>query len=491
MTKRHFAALRQEDIRETGRGRSRVRAIPLSVRRRNLNLLATLALASALLFALGWNTARAMEIQKVISAKGIEAWLVEDHTVPIIAMNFAFTGGTTQDDPGKEGSVAMLSSLLDEGAADMDSQTFQMALEENAIKLSFDMGQDRFYGSLRSLTPNSKTAFDLLAKALQAPHFDDEPIERMRAQWIASAKRSVTQPSAMLATAYRQASFGDHPYSKEPNGTVASLGAITKDDIKRLYSNIVTRDGLTIGVVGAIDAETLKQVLDEVFAPLPEAGELKAIEDMKITRAGDIHVPFISPQTIIRFGAPGIDRHDKDFYAAYMVNHILGGGTFSSRLYNEIREKRGLAYNVSSYLSSLDHVDFMSGGMATRSGNEEQALMLLKQEIQKLGNEGPTQEELDSAKKYLIGSFPLRFDTSSKIAAQLVAIQVQDLGIDYFDKRNSYIEAVTLEDAKRVAKRLLDTSKLLIVTVGQQIKHAALAPDKTKANTEGAQESAN
>nr|WP_321526355.1 pitrilysin family protein [uncultured Cohaesibacter sp.] len=441
-------------------------------------LVILLGLFASLFVLFSWGQAHATEIQRVVSDKGIEAWLVEDHTVPIIAVDFSFTGGSAQDALGKEGTVSMLTSLLDEGAGDMDSTTFQTALEDNAIKLSFSASRDRFYGSLRTLTPNRQIAFDLLGKSLQSPHFDAEPIERMRAQWIVSAKRKLTDPDSIAGRAMREAAFPDHPYGLDSDGSEASLANITRDDIASMHKNIMTRDGLFIGVVGAIDADSLKAMLDQVFAPLPETGTLAPISDVTIATTGEQHVDFTTPQTSISFMMPGIKRQDKDFYAAYLVNHILGGGSFSSRLYEEIREKRGLAYSVYSYLSDYDHAQILAGGMATRTGNSDQALMLVKQEIQRLGNEGPTEEELANTKKFLIGNYPLRFDSSSKISRQLVGIQEEGLGIDYFDKRNSYIEGVTMEDAKRVAKRLLDPSKMLIITVGQQIKHAAISPDQ-------------
>ena len=434
-----------------------------------LRLMLLCAFTLAALFV-SMHLARATEIQKVVSPGGIEAWLVEDHTVPIIAMDFSFAGGTAQDVPGKEGMVSMLSSLLDEGAADLDSSAFQTALEENAIKLRFDASRDHFYGSLRTLTPNRDLAFDLLGKALQAPRFDQEPIERMRASWISQAKRSESNPDAIVGRAFRAAVYGDHPYSLEPTGTGESLAAITRADLVAGYKAIITHQHLVIGVVGAIDAKTLAPMLDAVFAPLPETGTLKDIKPVSLSRTGDLNVALDASQTLIRFAAPGIDRHDKDFYAAYLVNHILGGGGFSSRLYNEIREKRGLAYGVYSYLMDLDHIALLGGGMSTRTDNTTQALSLVKAEIARMGKDGPTEEELADAKKYLIGSYPLRFDSSTKIARQLVGIQEENLGIDYFDKRNSYIDAVTLDDAKRAAKRLCNVDKLFVVTAGKEMK---------------------
>lgn len=431
---------------------------------------------------IGLTVAKAQEIQEVTSPSGIKAWLVEDHTVPIIAMDFSFAGGSTQDDVGKEGTVNMLTSLFDEGAGDMDARAFQTALEEDAVKLSFDTGRDRFFGSLRVLTPNQSVGFDLLSKALQSPRFDAEPIGRMRSSWISSVRRASTQPGTIVGEAFGKAAYPNHPYSRPSRGTLESLAAITRDDLVKQYKNIVTRADLTIGVVGAIDAETLSKVLDQVFAGLPASGDLKTVADTKVAETGLIQVPFNAPQTTIRFGAPGIDRKDPDFYSAFLVNHILGGGSFSSRLYNEVREKRGLAYGVYSYLADLDHVSLFGGGMSTRTDNTQQAIELLKQEISLMAKNGPTEKELADAKKFLIGSYPLRFDSSSKISRQLVAVQNSDLGIDYFARRNSYIEAVTLEDTKRVAKKLLDPSKLLMVTVGQQLKAAEASPNASNDN---------
>ena len=300
----------------------------------------------------------------------------------------------------------------------------------------------------------------------------------MRASWLSAVRRASTQPETIVSEAWGKAAYPDHPYSQPSRGTVKTLEAITRDDLVAMHKAIFTRQDLTIGVVGAIDAKTLGKLLDQVFAPLPEKGELKVIKDVTLSNTGLIEVPFDVPQTTIRFGAPGIDRKDPDFFPAFLVNHILGGGSFSSRLYNEVREKRGLAYGVYSYLADLDHMSLFGGGMSTRTDNTQQAIMLLKQEIARMAKDGPTATELADAKKFLIGSYPLRFDSSSKISRQLVAVQNSNLGKDYFERRNSYIEAVTLEDAKRVAATLLDPNKLLMIVVGKQMKAAETAPSE-------------
>ncbi|MCT4656083.1 MAG: insulinase family protein [Cohaesibacter sp.] len=446
--------------------------------------MALITLISFAMLALSWSLAKATEIQKVISPSGIEAWLVEDHTVPIIAMDFSFSGGTTQDAQDKQGGVNLLTTLFDEGAGDLKAKEFQSILEEKAIKISFDAGRDRFYGSFRTLTPYRDEAFDLLALAVQSPRLDADPLERMRTALLSGLERAKTNPSDILSKTFRKEAYGSHPYGLAASGEIETLKAVTRDDLLALHKKILTRDDLTIGVVGAIDAKTLASLLDKVFAALPEKGELTVIPDTKLTAKGSVHVPFNAPQMAIRFAMPGIKRHDKDFYAAYLVNHILGGGSFSSRLYEEIREKRGLVYGVYSYLVDYDHAALFGGGMGTGAENTPQALALAKAEIARMAKEGPTKTELENAKKYLIGSYPLRFDSSSKIARQLVGVQDQKLGMDYFDKRNSYIEAVTLEDTKRVAAKLLNPDNLLVITVGPEVKTAdAGAKDASKASS--------
>jgi zinc protease len=422
-----------------------------------------LSLFAASLFVL---PAQAVEIQKVISPGGIEAWLVEDHTIPQIAVNFSFKGGAAQDPEGKEGLTRLLSATLDEGAGDLRSQAFQARLEELAVNISFDTGKDRFYGNLRTLTPTRDEAFDLLHLALTKPRFDLEAVGRMKAQLISSAKRNAEDPNAIAAVSYTEAALGDHPYARRTGGTPESLETLAPADLVKQHKRLVARSGLTMGVVGAIDAKTLAPLLDHVFAGLPEDGDLSTIPE--VTPKAGLHISksLQVPQTTLMFGLPGLKRDDPDYQAAYVMNHILGGGSFTSWLYEEVREKRGLAYGVNTSLIPYDHMGLILGSTATRADRADETLKIVLEQVDRMATQGPTQAELDGAKRYLTGSYALRFDSSGKIASQLVALQNAGLGIDYFDRRNAEIEAVTLDDVNRVAQRLLAGKEPTVVSVG-------------------------
>jgi len=411
--------------------------------------------------------AHATEIERVVSPGGIEAWLVHDKSVPLIALDFAFRGGAIQDPADKGGVANLVSSLLDEGAGDLDSKAFHERLEEKAVQLGFSAGRDHFRGYVRTLTENRDAAFELLRLALTAPRFDEQEVERMRAQTMAKLTRETTSPNDISGKQWWAAAFPHHPYGRPVAGTLESVPRIGVDDLKAYTRGVFARDNLKVAVVGDIDAETVGPLLDKVFGALPAKAELAAIPPARPEGLGRrIVVDLDVPQAVVTFGGPGIARSDPDFMAAYIVNHILGGGSFSSRLYREVREKRGLAYSVYSQLVWLDHAAMFMGGTGTRAERASETVDVIEQQIQRLIDSGPTEEELAQAKSYLKGSYALGFDTSSKIAGQLVQIQLDNLGIDYIDRRSSLIDAITIDDVRRVAKRLLD-SGLLMTVVGR------------------------
>ncbi|WP_442969908.1 M16 family metallopeptidase [Roseibium sp. Sym1] len=410
--------------------------------------------------------AQAVEIQEVTSPGGIKAWLVEDHTVPLVALNFSFEGGSAQDPAGKEGLTRLLAATLDEGAGDLDSETFQARLEDLAVSISFSTGKDRFYGSLRTLTPTLQEASDLLALAVNQPRFDDTPVERMKAQLVTRARRNESDPDAIAGRSLANAMFGEHPYARPTLGTVGSLEQLTPADLENHQERLLARDGLTIGVVGAIDAETLAAILDKVFANLPERADLVPVAELAPSFGNTVSDDLAVPQTTILLGLPGLKRNDPDYQAAYVMNHILGGGTFTSWMYQEVREKRGLSYSTGTSLSPYAHTGLLIASAATKADRAGETVEVMLNQLQRMAEDGPREEELRAAKQYLTGSYALRFDSSGKIARQLVALQNADLGIDYFDRRNSEIEAITLADIQRVAKRLLAEKNPTIVTVG-------------------------
>ncbi|HEY4774758.1 MAG TPA: pitrilysin family protein [Xanthobacteraceae bacterium] len=427
---------------------------------------ARLAVAGGLMaFALPSFAATAIE--RVISPRGIEAWLVRAPGVPLIALDFAFRGGSNQNPPGKAGVANMAASLLDEGAGDLDARAFHEQLESHAIGLSFAAGRDHFSGSLRTLPEHQDKAFDMLRLALGAPRFEAEALERIRSQVLSGLRRATTNPNAIATRRWWATAFPGHPYEWPVTGTLETVPTISQADLSSYVRRVFARDNLRIGIVGNVDAATAGAIVDRVFGELPEKADLVAVAPVSPRGLGRrVLVDLDVPQTVVMIGGSGIPRHDPDFMAAYIVNHILGGGSFSSRLYREVREARGLAYSVYSTLVPLDHAALFMGGTATRADRAGQTLDVVEREIRRLAETGPSEDELARAKSYLKGSYPLRFDTSSKIAGHLVQIQLEDLGIDYVTRRTSLIDAVTLADVTRVAKRLLEGG-LLVTMVGR------------------------
>lgn len=425
---------------------------------------ATLLAGALVGAALSSFSAHATNIQRVVSPGGIEAWLVQDATVPLLAMDFAFAGGSAQDPKTKPGVANLTTRLLDEGAGDLDNQAFRDRLERRAIEISFNATRDTTRGSLRTLKENRDEAFELLRLSMTAPRFDAEPLERIRTQILSGLRRETTSPNSLSNRRWWETAFPDHPYSRPGNGTLESVPTITADDLRGHVKRVLARDGLKIAVVGDIDAETLGPALDRVFGGLPAKADLVAVPHARPAGIGKrIDVPLDVPQTVITFGGAGLPRSDPDFMTAYVLNYMLGVSSFSSRLYREVREKRGLAYSVYTSLVWLDGTELFIGGTATRADRAEEAIATIKEEVAKFGAEGPTQEELDEAKSYLKGSQMLALDTSSKIAGQLVQYQLDNLGIDYINRRNSLIDAVTLDDARRVARRLWSDGMLFTV----------------------------
>ncbi len=412
--------------------------------------------------------AAAIEVVGVVSPGGIEAWLVEEHTNPIITMRIAFKIGAAADPAGKEGLANMVSSLLDEGAGEFDSQTFQRRLEDLSITLRFDVGLDTFNGRLKTLTENRDQAFKLLGLALTKPRFDAEPVSRIRSQILAQLRRLSQDPGTLANRKLMEILFPKHPYGRPPEGTLASIGGVTADDIKEFVGRRLAVDNLVIGVVGDIMPAQLAPLLDATFSGLPAEAETPTVPEIQVRAKSQTMVVDIAvPQSAIVFGHQGIKRDHPDFYAAYVMNYVLGGGSQSSRLYQEVREKRGLAYSVYSQLYPLDHSALIIGGAGTANARVGETLKVLRREWRRLAEAGVTSEELTDAKTYLTGSFPLRFTSSGRIASFLVGVQLDDLGIDYLDKRNGYIEAVTLPQVNRLARRLLDAAALSVVVAGE------------------------
>jgi zinc protease len=416
--------------------------------------------------------AQAMTIERIVSPAGIEAWLVRESATPLVAMAYSFHGGTAQDPADKAGLATLVSSLLDEGAGELDSKTFHQRMENHAIELSFRAGRDYFTGSLRALNEHRDEAFDLLRLSLTAPRFDTDAVERIRMQILAGLRRDTTSPNDLASKAWWHAAFPNHPYGQDSKGTLDTVPKITTEDMRDLVRRVFARNELKIAIVGDVDAAAAGRLIDTAFGALPAKNDLRPISDISVHGLGRRIVTKVAvPQAVVTFGGAGMARNDPDFMAGYVANHIFGGGTFTSRLYREVREKRGLAYGVSDNMIWFKHAAVTIGGTATRADRTGDAIAIIAAEAKRMADEGPTAEELAKAKSYLKGSYALTLDTSSKIAAQLVQIQTDNLGIDYIQRRGAMIDKVTVEDAKRAAKRLYGGG--LLVSVAGEPKGVA------------------
>src|ERR1700688_1983882 len=401
---------------------------------RRFALIAAAALATASLSAAP--SYAAAHIQHLVSPGGIEAWFVQDATVPLIAMEYAFGGGATQDPADKPGVGNMVASLLDEGSGDLDSKTFHERLDRRAIELSFNSTRDYFRGSLRMLKDNRDEAFDLLRMSLTSPHFDSADVERIRAQIMSGLRRDTSNPTSLASRKFLEIAFGDHPYGRQVSGTLESVPTINVADMKDYVRRVLAKDTLRIAVVGDVDPATLGQLLDKTFGGLPAKASLTPVADVEAAKPPQrAFIPLDVPQTVVMFGGPGVKRHEPNFMAAYVVNHILGGGTLSSRLYKEVREKRGLAYSVYESLLWMDHSALFVGNTGTRADRAGETVDAINKEVRRMAEDGPTQQELDEAKSYLKGSQMLALDTSSKVASALLQYQLDKLPIDYIEKR--------------------------------------------------------
>jgi zinc protease len=422
----------------------------------------------ALLLLGGAAPARAaMPIQEVVGASGVKAWLVEDHSLPVVTLRFSFPGGAALDPPGKAGTAWMTGALLDEGAGPYQTALFHQLMADLAGELRFSVGHESFGGSLRMLKRNLKETTDLLRLALSEPHFAPDAVERIRAETLAQLSRQARNPRSLSGRLWMRGAFEDHPYGSNSEGTEKSVAAIAREDLAGFVGAAFRRNGLIVSAVGDVTSDELRDVVDKVFGELPAGDAAAQIAEARPADNGALVISRAAvPQSVVTFGQAGPKRGDPDWYAAYVLNDILGGGGFRGRLMKEIRDKRGLAYGVSTSLMPFRHAGLILGSVATANDRVAESVALIRQEWQRMRDQGPTQAELDDAKSYLTGSFPLTLDSTQHIAAVLLQMQEDKLGIEYLDRRAELIGAVTLDQARALAKKLFDPSRLRFAVVG-------------------------
>lgn len=408
-----------------------------------------------------------VKIQEVTSPGGITAWLVEDHAIPFSALELRFRGGTSLDAPGKRGAVYLMSGLLEEGSGDMQAQDYARALESLAAEFSYSADKDAVSISARFLSENREEAVALLRQTLFEPRFDQDALDRVRAQVLAGLRSDAKNPNSIAGKAFAKMAFGEHPYGSDGKGTMETVSVLSRQDIFEAYEAVFARDRLYVSAVGDISAGELGTLLDELLGALPaEGAPIPGPAEVAI-KGGVTVVDFDTPQSVALFGQKGIKREDPDFFTAYVMNQILGGGSFESRLMSEVREKRGLTYGVYSYLVPRDLAAVYMGSVASANGKMAEAVEVIRNEWRRMAEDGVTEKELRDAQTYLTGAYPLRFDGNSRIASILAGMQMDHLPVSYVETRNDRINAVTLADVNRFAAEFLDPSGLQFTIAGR------------------------
>jgi zinc protease len=410
--------------------------------------------------------AGAVTVQTLNMGRDAQIWYVEDHTLPMIAMTVAIPAGSAYDPAGKEGLATFAASMLDEGAGPYNSAGYQAALNGRAIRLAASPNRDWLLISLVTLKENAPAAFRLLGIALSKPHFEPEAIARVRAQILSALQENDEDPAHVAAEAFFEKFFPGHPYGHPSDGTAATVACITRADLVNFAHDHWVRGGIHIAVSGDIDASSLKTLIASAFSTLPDRTPPPIPPVRRMGAPGISVIAMPVPQPNIVFGLPAQPRSDRDFIPSYIANYILGGGGFSSRLTTEVREKRGLTYDIATGVQTYRKAGFFAGQVATKAGSVNQTIAVIRDTMNTFAQNGPTQKEMDDAKTYLTGSFPLAFASNVGVAGQLSAFQTAGLPVGYVEKRNGLIDAVTIDDVRRVAKRLFNADRLTIVIAG-------------------------
>lgn len=407
------------------------------------------------------------QIRRVITKSGIEAWLIEEKSAPSIAMSVVFKGGRASDPKRLTGISSLATDLMTEGAGRLKSEQFQEILAEKAIGISFGASTDTLSAGLETLRSNKEEAFELFHLALTQPRFDRKDIRRLKDRMYTSIQARKGNPNALAGERWAKLVYKNHPYA-ELLPTEKTVRAITRSNLRSFVKNRFARDNMVIGVAGNISAEELEPLLEKTFADLPAKAKYREIPPYTPELSARVDVLTMDiPQSAVLFGHQGFARNDPDFYAAMLVNYSFGGGSFASRLFTEVREKNGLAYSVGTGLSPSQASPMFIGSVGSDNAKLAGAIDIIRREWQKMAENGPTEEELKDAKTYLTGSFPLSFTSSGGLASFLASMQYNELGIDYLKNRNDILNAVTPQQAKDAAARLLQPDSLFFVVVGK------------------------
>jgi zinc protease len=420
-------------------------------------------------FVLGLTTsaARAIEVQRVVGATGVRSWLVESQKLPLVVLQFAFRGaGSVADPPGREGLASFGAEMLLEGAKDLDSTAFQERLSEIGVVLAFSADRDALVGHLQVPRERWEDAVDLLRSALTQPRFDADAVERVRRSLTTRLARLAADPGHVALQAWWNGSFPNHPYARDPDGSPAGVAAISATDLRTGFMPRLARPRLLVGAAGAINARELADALDRLFGDLPTAEPGGNIPEAKFApKPLEVsHLPF--PQSACVFGHPGVAPRSPDYLPATVLNHVIGGGTLTSRLFVEMREKRGLVYSVRTMLDALPGAEVLTGRFSTENRKVRAAIGVVKDEWRRAAKGDVSDEEVREAKDYLRGALPVSMDGTAAIAAKLLSVQRLGLDVDYITQWDTKISAVDLAAVRATAQRILHPEILNFAVAG-------------------------
>jgi zinc protease len=438
------------------------------VRQRSRRPLWFIIQLACMLMGLAASTALALTVDQVVSTNGVRAWLVEEHSKPLIVIRFAFVGGAAQDPRGKEGLATIVSDLLTEGAGDLSAEAFKEQLSGLGARLSVSSARDAVYGGLETLSGRLGPSAELLKLALVSPRFDPEAVDRVRAQRLTDLALAANIPSSVALDRWYVEAFRGQAYGRPVNGTPESVQRLTNGDVKTQHARLLAKDVLEVVIVGDIGKGAASEILDLIFGDLPAKVQLVPLERVE---PRPLQAPVVvtqgQPLATAAFGLASLSPDDPDFPALQVLNQVIGSGDFDSRLIEEIRVKRGLTYAIKTSLVSDSVTSVLIGGLSTRNETMGAALAVLRDVLASMARDGPTPAQFENAKRYLTGSFLLDFDSNAKVASSLLAIRLDGHGPGYLRTRNQEIERVTIEDVRRVARDVLKTDRLIVTIVGR------------------------
>jgi zinc protease len=409
----------------------------------------------------------AIQFESLETKNGIKFWLIEDKALPLVSISFSFKGGSILDPVGKSGVTNLMTSLLDEGTQNFTASEYRLFKRENGIKISFSTSKERIEGTFQVVKPRLQEGFYLLHESINKAKFPINEIKKVKSQVEASIKIDNSNISTIASNKFNKFFFKDKLIGRNTKGSLETLGNISRDDIQSIYRSSFIKNRLVIGISGDIEPNLAKKYVDYVFGDLPSKKFINPISMLENLNKGMEIIEMKTPQTTVVFGQKGLGRKDKEYFAARVINYVLGGGGFQSRLYKEIREANGLVYSIYSYLLPYEYAGVIVGGFQTRNQNVGKTIEKVKTEWNRIKTEGITKIELQNAKTYYKGSFSRNFTSTLSIASLLMIVQYYDLGEDYFDKRDLIIDNLKLNELNNLAKNLFDSETLFFMIVGE------------------------